>query len=555
MANAFERFLITMGRVRYALHWPAYLRLEFVSLWQEVSTPRMNLFGWDPGPSEGGSPSKRYWAKVKRVVEVMKACWHLEREKVTSASPNEGPTGAAQERRTLGNWPSSDENGANRSRVPKAPLASSPVQFSQGKGHLSTTLAHTSSTPVTGRDARITAVMEREVGGSLTNPLGGWPQEDQQWPTTVGRCVHSDPIVTEGIGNSPAQVTRSNSDIMTRALTNVGAERVPVEEFWTLAELGDMATVLKGRGFEVWALPHCPICACRHEYHMGVRMGEKASGKLAQNSLMTLANTPPGIRLSSPRETLPLLASHQQVGLPAVAASDAQLGHSAYTYQSGEVAFGSCGAEAYVLWRVVGQHSRARGQTGSKVQISQRAKVGFCPCRSTVSNIAIPGSYGLGAVYVPKDVVMQLRQAFRPWGPRRYSASMYVAENGYLPRDLDWAASPLTVGIPSPPYLVSSSMGGICDVITRGAPPIPRTAPNFEDAPKMNPDAASMLRVAEGLANSPDQAHVSDEIRAPPAAPKEPPPIFMPPEQENIQTTEAPPDYQSDWYADWSASD
>ena len=32
MANAFGRALITMGRARYALHWPAYLRFEFVSL-------------------------------------------------------------------------------------------------------------------------------------------------------------------------------------------------------------------------------------------------------------------------------------------------------------------------------------------------------------------------------------------------------------------------------------------------------------------------------------------------------------------------------------------
>ena len=109
---------------------------------------------------------------------------------------------------------------------------------------------------------------------------------------------------------------------------------------------------------------------------MGVRLREKASGKLAQNPLMTLANTPPSMRLSSPRETLPPLASRQQEGLPAVAASGAQLGHSAYTYQNGEVAFGSCGAEAYILLRVVGQHSRAHGHTGGKTQIPQRAKVG-----------------------------------------------------------------------------------------------------------------------------------------------------------------------------------
>ena len=77
---------------------------------------------------------------------------------------------------------------------------------------------------------------------------------------------------------------------------------------------------------------------------------------------------------------------------------------------------------------------------------TQRAKVGFCPFCSTVSHIAAPGSYNLGSFYAPKDVVMQLRQAFGPWGPRRHSAFQYVAENGYLPKDWDWAASPLAVG-------------------------------------------------------------------------------------------------------------
>ena len=90
------------------------------------------------------------------------------------------------------------------------------------------------------------------------------------------------------------------------------------------------------------------------------------------------------------------------MGFPAVAASDAQLGHSVYTYQSGEVASGQCGADGH------GQHSRAHGQTGNKTMATQRAKVGFCTCCSTVSHIAAPGSYKLGSFFAPKDVVMQL---------------------------------------------------------------------------------------------------------------------------------------------------
>ena len=112
--------------------------------------------------------------------------------------------------------------------------------------------------------------------------------------------------------------------------------------------------MLHGRDFEVWALQQRPVCAYRHESRLGARLGPTASGKLAQHPLMALANAPPGIRLSSPRATVPFLASSQQVGLPAAAASDAQVGRSVYTYQSGEVAFGMRGADSHVLWRVVG---------------------------------------------------------------------------------------------------------------------------------------------------------------------------------------------------------
>ena len=124
--------------------------------------------------------------------------------------------------------------------------------------------------------------------------------------------------------------------------------------------------------------------------------------------LMSLSNTPLGISLSSPRETIPRLASSRQVGLPAVAASDAQLGRSVYTYQMGEVAFGMCGVDRHVLCTAVIQHSRAHGETGSKTMVTQRAKVGFCPRCSSATHIAAPGAYPLGAHFPPKDVVMLL---------------------------------------------------------------------------------------------------------------------------------------------------
>ena len=136
---------------------------------------------------------------------------------------------------------------------------------------------------------------------------------------------------------------------------------------------------------------------------------------------------------------------------------------------------------------------------------------------------------------------------FGPWGPWRYSAFQYASENGYLTKDWDWAASPLSAVFPSLPYLVFCSMGDICDLFARCAPPFPRTAPNFGGALKVKPDADSLLRVAADL--------VSAGIRAPPAAPKKPPPLYVPPDQENGPATDAPSDYQSDWYGNWSHSD
>ena len=136
--------------------------------------------------------------------------------------------------------------------------------------------------------------------------------------------------------------------------------------------------------------------------------------------------------------------------------------------------------------------------------------------------------------------------------PRRYSAFQYVAGNGYLPKDWDWAASSLSVKFPPLPHLVSLSMGGICDLITQGDPPLHRTAPNSADAPMVNPDANSLLHAASKLLNSPDRAAAHAEIRVPPATPKPPPPALTPSVHENAQATDDPSDYQSDWYGDWN---
>ena len=45
MAGALDRALNSMGRATSALHWPSYLRSEFITLWQALSEYRMAVFG------------------------------------------------------------------------------------------------------------------------------------------------------------------------------------------------------------------------------------------------------------------------------------------------------------------------------------------------------------------------------------------------------------------------------------------------------------------------------------------------------------------------------
>ena len=60
MADAFDRALIAMGRIKYPLYWTPTLRGEFISLWSTLTDRRMSVNGWNLEPAQGGSPSMRY---------------------------------------------------------------------------------------------------------------------------------------------------------------------------------------------------------------------------------------------------------------------------------------------------------------------------------------------------------------------------------------------------------------------------------------------------------------------------------------------------------------
>ena len=237
----------------------------------------MTIFGRDLEPAASGSPSKRYRGKVKGIAEQMRPCRNLDRQEVFGASPREGAVGESTGHGAFGNWSSSEENGAPRSREPRAPAPPSPVRFCLRPGCSPARQAPTASPPAAGWNSRIAEVLGIEEMGSLKDPLEGWPRDEQYWPASVGRCAHSDPPFANGVGPTSTQASRSDSDIKTRALTLAGAERVPLEEFRALTELGDTVAVRAGRDFAAW---YCSSARCvyRHECRMGVRLGEKAIG-------------------------------------------------------------------------------------------------------------------------------------------------------------------------------------------------------------------------------------------------------------------------------------
>ena len=90
--------------------------------------------------------------------------------------------------------------------------------------------------------------------------------------------------------------------------------------------------------------------------------------------------------------------------------------------KSGDVAFELRGAAGHVLRRIMGRRSGAHGLSVGKTLTTQRAEVGFCPCYSPTTNVAMPGSCSIRARPAYKDVVTQYRQARGPWRPRRVSA-------------------------------------------------------------------------------------------------------------------------------------
>ena len=106
------------------------------------------------------------------------------------------------------------------------------------------------------------------------------------------------------------------------------------------------------------------------------------------------ARTPPAMGKSPIREVLGFLQARGQFGFPPSMHLDACLGYCCVGYQGAEMALSKCDAGKYILVRLGGAVSK--GCDAAKSNLAQKAKVGYCPCCTKATQIAIPMSYHLG---------------------------------------------------------------------------------------------------------------------------------------------------------------
>ena len=102
-------------------------------------------------------------------------------------------------------------------------------------------------------------------------------------------------------------------------------------------------------------------------------------------------------------------------------------------------------AHRRILLRVEGTASR-----GGSGQALQKAKVGYCPCCSIITHIAVPPTYDAGDYVEAKCTGTSLWQQSGPWAPRYLAAHQYRNSYGKLSSHWDWAAYTLDLTAPPP---------------------------------------------------------------------------------------------------------
>ena len=277
--------------------------------------------------------------------------------------------------------------------------------------------------------------------------MHGWPDYETLFgkPNDTTLLLHGVFAEMPFANLDPKHVfVRDGTDPVMRALLEVKAEEVPQEAFRMCDGTLGLDTPLKGTGYRVWALPERTACPRSHEWSVGLRIGIPPSGTRIHD-ILSVSQTPPGLRKANFREALSFLQAPRQMGIPATQNTDANLGFAFYAYQSAPVVLPPGETHRHILLRVEGTTSR--GGSGASMQ---KAKVGFCACCSKITHIAVPPSYVAGPFDKAKCTSTSLWQFAGPWANRFLAAHQYYNAYGSLSLHWDWAASTLDITSPSP---------------------------------------------------------------------------------------------------------
>ena len=252
--------------------------------------------------------------------------------------------------------------------------------------------------------------------------------------------------------------TRGENDPVVSVLNAVGAQRVSADalEFVTWNEQIHRPQIFcpfsdASDLFHVYSLPPRRVAPGRdlHEWSLGIRLGERASGAWANEVTDKEQPLPPPVlRKIDWRELLQILRASQQLGLPSSSNTDSKLGWAVYSYMSPEVLLNVCEGHKYLLLRIEGYCSK--GHESSTKDLAQKAKVGLCPCCARATHVLVPPAYPIGKPDRKKRNAISLWQQFGPFATRNYSAAMYVNANGTLPDTWDWIATKHLLTLPSP---------------------------------------------------------------------------------------------------------
>ena len=97
----------------------------------------------------------------------------------------------------------------------------------------------------------------------------------------------------------------------------------------------------------------------------------------------------------------------------------------AIAYQSAELLFDRRDGRGRIFARLVETCARAH-EASKDVDITQRARVGFCPRCAKPTHIAVPSRYAVGEFSLPKAWGISSPKERRPWAVQFYAASLFA---------------------------------------------------------------------------------------------------------------------------------